>query len=207
MRESDEGNLPLPEPARNDVDRIHAYSQHLGGLIGDVIDLATSDAGQLRLNNENVNLSQALRMVAESGSQLAADKGLALEASLPETGPWVWGDQTRLRQVALNLINNAIKFTTAGSVRLRLEDHGDSVTIQVSDTGLGISPDEQQVIFDEFRQSDRSVALGYGGLGLGLAISKRLVRNARRNDRRAFYWCRRGWVNLLLYPAYDPAAH
>jgi signal transduction histidine kinase/DNA-binding LacI/PurR family transcriptional regulator/CheY-like chemotaxis protein len=175
LRESDEGDAPLPEAARKDVDRIHAYSQHLGGLIGDVIDLATSDAGQLRLNNENVNLSQALRMVAESGSQLAADKGLAFEASLPETGPWVWGDQTRLRQVALNLINNAIKFTTQGSVRLWLEDHGSSVTVSVSDTGLGISPDEQQVIFDEFRQSDRSVALGYGGLGLGLAISKRLV--------------------------------
>jgi signal transduction histidine kinase/DNA-binding response OmpR family regulator len=175
LRGSDEGDSPLPEAARKDVDRIHAYSQHLGGLIGDVIDLATSDAGQLRLNNETLNLSQVLRMVAESGSQLAADKGLAFEASLPETGPWVWGDQTRLRQVALNLINNAIKFTTKGSVRLRLEDHGDSVTVLVSDTGLGISPDEQQVIFDEFRQSDRSVALGYGGLGLGLAICKRLV--------------------------------
>lgn len=175
LRESDEGDSPLPEPARRDVDRIHAYSQHLGGLISDVIDLATSDAGQLRLNNENVNLSQALRMVAESGSQLAADKGLVFEASLPEAGPWVWGDQTRLRQVALNLVNNAIKFTTRGSVRLWLEDHGDSVTVLVSDSGLGISQDEQQVIFDAFRQSDRSVALGYGGLGLGLAISKQLV--------------------------------
>jgi len=175
LRESDEGDSPLPEPTRRDVDRIHAYSQHLGGLIGDVIDLATSNAGQLRLNNENVNLSHALRMVAESGSQLAADKGLSFDASLPETGPWVWGDQTRLRQVALNLINNAIKFTTNGIVRMRLEDHGSSVTVSISDTGLGISPDEQQVIFDEFRQSDRSVALGYSGLGLGLAISKRLV--------------------------------
>lgn len=175
LRGSDEGDSPLPEAARNDIDRIHAYSQHLGGLIGDVIDLATSDAGQLHLNNENVNLSQALRMVAESGVQMAADKGLAFEASLPETGPWVWGDQTRLRQVALNLINNAIKFTTSGSVRLRLEDRGDSVTVMVSDTGLGISQDEQQVIFNEFRQSDRTVALGYGGLGLGLAICKRLV--------------------------------
>ena len=175
LRESDESDSPLPEPTRKDIDRVHAYSQHLGGLIGDVIDLATSDAGQLRLNNEYVDLGQALRMVAESGSQLAADKGLAWEANLPETGPWVWGDQTRLRQVALNLINNAIKFTTVGGVSLRIKDNGDSVTVIVSDTGLGISPDEQQAIFDEFRQSERSVARGYGGLGLGLAISKRLV--------------------------------
>ncbi|MGC9522890.1 MAG: substrate-binding domain-containing protein [Anaerolineae bacterium] len=175
LQDSDEGGVPLPEAARNDVDRIHAYAQHLGGLIGDVIDLATSDAGQLRLNNENVNLAQTLRIVAESGSQLAKDKGLTFESSLPEAGPWVRGDPMRLRQVALNLINNAVKFTAKGSIRLWLEDHGDSVTVRVSDTGLGISPEEQQVIFDEFRQSDRSVALGYGGLGLGLAISKRLV--------------------------------
>jgi len=175
LRENDENVSLLPEPARKDVERIHAYSQHLGGLIGDVIDLASSDAGQLRLNNEYVDLGQALSMVAESGSQLAADKGLAWEAVLPETGPWVWGDKTRLRQVALNLINNAIKFTAAGRVRLQLVDNDDSVTVNVSDTGLGISPEEQQVIFDEFRQSERSVSKGYGGLGLGLAISKRLV--------------------------------
>lgn len=175
LKDSDEGNLPLPDAASKDISRIHAYSQHLGGLIGDVIDLATSDAGQLRLNNDNVNLAQALQLVAESGSQLAADKGLAFEAVFPETGPYVWGDQTRLRQVALNLINNAIKFTTSGTVRLRVLDQGDSVTVVVSDTGMGISPTEQQAIFDEFWQSERSVARGYGGLGLGLAISNRLI--------------------------------
>lgn len=175
IKEDEGGEVPLSDPTRRDIERIHAYSQHLGGLIGDVIDLATSDAGQLRLNYDYVDLGQALRMVSESGSQLAADKGLAWEVILPQTGPWVWGDQTRLRQVALNLINNAIKFTNAGRVRLKVEDRGDLVTVSVSDTGLGIAPDEQQTIFDEFVQSERSVSRGYGGLGLGLAISKRLV--------------------------------
>jgi signal transduction histidine kinase/DNA-binding LacI/PurR family transcriptional regulator/AraC-like DNA-binding protein len=175
LRDSDESETPLPEAARKDVDRIRAYSQHLGGLIGDVIDLATSDAGQLRLNHQFIDLGLTYRMVAESGGQLAADKGLVWEARIPETGPWVWGDQTRLRQVALNLINNAIKFTTTGGVSLRLEETPGFVTVTVRDTGLGISPSEQRVIFDEFRQSERSVARGYGGLGLGLAICKRLV--------------------------------
>jgi signal transduction histidine kinase/AraC-like DNA-binding protein len=175
LRASAAGDTPLPELAQKDIERIHMYSQHLGGLIGDVLDLATSDAGQLRLNNHPIDLAQTLRVVAESGCQLAADKGLAWEAELPDSGPWVWGDPTRLRQVALNLINNAIKFTQQGSVKLRLEISPDTVLISVSDTGLGISLDEQQIIFDEFRQSERSVALGYGGLGLGLAISKRLV--------------------------------
>lgn len=175
MRQFEESDHPIPEKTRKDIERISAYSQHLGGLIGDVIDLATSDAGQLRLNFETVNLSQALIIIAESGRQLANDKGLEWEASIPKTGPWVWGDPTRLRQIVLNLINNAIKFTSEGYVRLLIKDHGDTVSITVSDTGLGISPDEQEAIFDEFWQSKRSIALGYGGLGLGLAISKRLV--------------------------------
>lgn len=175
LRASDEGDTPLPETTQKDIERIHTYSQHLGGLIGDVIDLATSDAGQLHLNNAYVDLGQALRMATESGRQLATDKGLVWKVDLPGTGPWVWGDQTRLRQVVLNLINNAIKFTSQGSVSLTLKENASSVTVSIHDTGLGISPEEQQVIFDEFRQSERSIEKGYGGLGLGLAISKRLV--------------------------------
>nr|QCO92909.1 hypothetical protein [uncultured bacterium]QCO92927.1 hypothetical protein [uncultured bacterium] len=175
LKTNDEDETALPETTQKDIERIHTYSQHLGGLIGDVLDLATSDAGQLRLNNDFVELGQALQVIAESGHQLAADKGLDWEAELPENGPWIWGDRTRLRQIALNLINNAVKFTEHGRVSLRMEAGPDSVTVLVSDTGLGISAEDQQVIFDEFRQSDNSVALGYGGLGLGLAISKRLV--------------------------------
>ncbi len=165
----------LPAPVRQNMDRIHAHSQHLSGLIGDVIDLAAGDAGQLRLNNSYVDLGQALRMVSESGRQLAADKGLTWNSNLPESGPWVWGDQTRLRQILLNLVHNAIKFTTYGSVSLNVEVEYETVIIAVRDTGLGIPPHEQQAIFDEFRQTERSVAEGYGGLGLGLAITKRLV--------------------------------
>lgn len=175
LRASDEGETPLPGNTHKDIERIHTYAQHLGALIGDVIDLSTSDAGQLRLNNAHIDLGKALHMVAESGRQLASDKGLLWETHLPASGPWVWGDQTRLRQVALNLINNAIKFTSRGGVSLHVEQTAETVTVLVRDTGLGISPEEQQAIFDEFRQSERSIEKGYGGLGLGLAISKRLV--------------------------------
>jgi signal transduction histidine kinase/DNA-binding response OmpR family regulator len=198
LRASEEGDTPLPEPTYKDIERIHTYSQHLGGLIGDVLDLATSDAGQLRLNLDFIELGQSLILIAESGRQLATDKGLEWEAILPESGPWVWGDQTRLRQVALNLINNAIKYTERGRVSLRLETKPDSVTVKVSDTGLGILPEEQQKIFDEFYQSERSVTLGYGGLGLGLAISKRLIEmhggtigvlsSGKRGDGSTFYF-------------------
>lgn len=175
LRGDGENETGLPDSLRADIERVQTYAQHLAGLIGDVVDLATSDAGQLRLNNEYVNLNQTLRMVAESGRQLAADKGLSWSASFPEDSPYVWGDPTRLRQVALNLINNAIKFTERGGVSLLVEVDGETVRVAVRDTGLGILPGEQKIIFDEFRQSDRSIQKGYGGLGIGLAIAKRLV--------------------------------
>ena len=175
LQGKEEHLAPLPPATRADIERIHSNAQHLGGLIGDVLDLASSDAGQLRLAYEFVDLGQALRMVAETGRQLAADKGLAWHADLPDSGAWVWGDRTRLRQVALNLIYNALKFTAAGEVSLRLRASEDTVTVSVRDTGLGIPPEEQAQIFDEFRRSERSITRGYGGLGLGLAICRRLV--------------------------------
>jgi signal transduction histidine kinase/DNA-binding LacI/PurR family transcriptional regulator/AraC-like DNA-binding protein len=169
------GKIAAAPSIRTDIERIHAQAQHLGGLIGDVLDLASSDANRLRLSKEFVDLSQAMRIVNETGHHLAAEKGLGWRSSLPDSGPWVWGDRTRLRQVALNLISNAVKFTAQGSIELRIEIEDEQVTVMVIDTGLGIPPDEQDAIFDEFRQSERTIARGIGGLGLGLAICKRLV--------------------------------
>ncbi|MBI5934368.1 MAG: substrate-binding domain-containing protein [Chloroflexi bacterium] len=175
LKETEEGPLRIHDTTRKDIERIYAYAQHLGGLIGDVIDLATLDAGQLRLNMELVDLGETLQMVVNSGSQLTADKGLSWRTNIPEHGPWVWGDRTRLRQVVLNLINNAIKFTSRGEVSLSLTEDKGLLTVLVRDTGLGIPLEEQEVIFDAFRRSERSIALGYPGLGLGLAICKMLV--------------------------------
>ncbi len=175
LREHAEQRALLPPATLADIERIYGHAQHLASLIGDVLDLASSEAGQLRLTYEFVDLGRELRMIAETGRQLATDKGLAWHADLPESGPWVWGDRTRLRQVALNLIYNAVKFTATGEVSLRLEVHEGLASVSVQDTGIGIPPDEQGLIFEEFRRSERSVTRGYGGLGLGLAICKRLV--------------------------------
>ncbi len=158
-----------------DLKRIHASAQHLDGLIRDVLDLAHNEMGELKLVCEPLDLADVLKVVASVGEQLVQDKGLEWQVFIPEDLPNVWGDRTRLRQVALNLISNAVKFTAQGQVTLRVSATNETVTIEVSDTGLGIMPEEQTVIFDEFRQSERTTALGYGGLGLGLAICKRLV--------------------------------
>ena len=175
LKESDESGTPLPDRYRVDVERIHASGQHLGWLIGDVLDLASSEAGQLRLTNEVIDLNETLRTVIVIGQQLTEDKGLAWSAALPDSGPWTYGDRTRLRQVTLNLVANAVKFTRQGEVRLTVKTQAEIVTVSVSDTGLGIAPEEQEKIFDEFRRSERSLSRGYGGLGLGLAICKRLI--------------------------------
>lgn len=175
LQEGEGERSQIPDSTLKDIKRIHAYAQHLGGLIGDVIDLATLDAGRFRLNKELIDLGDALQMVAESGSQMTADKGLNWRVEIPNIGPWVLGDRTRLRQVVLNLVNNAIKFTKQGEVSLSLTSDGSLATLSVRDTGLGIPPEEQEVIFDAFRRSERSIAMGYPGLGLGLAICKMLI--------------------------------
>jgi len=175
VQESEEGRLAVPEHVLRDVAQIHANAQHLGGMVGDVLDLASSDAGRLHLAFDYVDLSDALRLVAETGRQLAEDKGLRWHADLPARSPWVWGDRVRLRQVVLNLVNNAVKFTNQGHVSLAVTSEAGSATVTVRDTGLGIPPAEQSIVFDEFRRSERSLGRGYHGLGLGLAISRRLV--------------------------------
>lgn len=175
LRDSAEAEAPLPEQVQRDVERIHSHARHLGRLIDDVLDLASSDAGQLRLTYDFVDLGQELRLAAETGRQLAADKGLAWQQSLPESGPLVWGDRTRLQQVTLNLIGNAVKFTARGEVGLQVEQEAETVTVSVHDSGIGLPPAEQSTIFEEFKRSERSIRQGYGGIGLGLAICKRLV--------------------------------
>lgn len=160
---------------RRDLQSIHTSAQHLAHLIGDVLDLASSQAGELRLTCEPLRLGEVLANVTTLGQAMAQGKGLSWESDIPADLPMVWGDRTRLQQVALNLVSNAIKFTEHGHVRLWAETGRQQVAIAVTDSGMGIPSTEQEFIFDEFRQSERAARRGYGGMGLGLAISRRLV--------------------------------
>lgn len=175
LEEGDEEFASLPGRTRRDVERIFAYAQHLGGLINDVIDLTTSGAGPLRLQWETIDLNETLQIISESGEQLAQDKGLNWRTDFPDEPVYVWGDRTRLRQVALNLVSNAVKFTAHGEVCLKLSCANSQVRISVKDTGLGIPVDEQERIFEAFYRSERSLAGGYPGLGLGISISKTII--------------------------------
>lgn len=175
LREEATGNFELPELYRRDLKNIRASAHHLNHLIGDVLDLASSQAGRLRLDREMLSLSTVLADVITLGEAMAREKGLAWHSDIPADLPMVWGDRTRLQQVTLNLISNAVKFTHKGTVTLWVEVGKEQLMVAVSDTGLGIPVDEQDNIFHEFHQSDRTIDQGFGGKGLGLAISRRLV--------------------------------
>ncbi|HVM72301.1 MAG TPA: substrate-binding domain-containing protein [Anaerolineales bacterium] len=168
-----DSNKPLNS---DNLKLMHVTAQHLDDLIRDVLDLARDEMGELKLVCEPLDMAKVLDAVAVIGEQLAREHGLAWHAQIPSNLPLVWGDPTRLRQVVLNLLVNAAKFTEKGGISLAVKPGKDLLTISVSDTGLGIPPVEQSVIFEEFRQSDRTTARGFGGLGLGLAICKRLVK-------------------------------
>ncbi len=157
------------------LEKIAANAWHLHSLIGDVLDLASTEVGQLRLAWDTVDVTQVFEAVARAGEQLAQDKGLAWEYVVSANLPPIWGDATRLRQVALNLVANAVKFTDSGQVRFSAEVADAAIKITISDTGIGIPPAEQQLIFDEFQKSERTSIRAYGGMGLGLAICRRLI--------------------------------
>jgi signal transduction histidine kinase/AraC-like DNA-binding protein len=175
LRDTREGGV-LSISAQRDLDQMSASAQHLGRLISDVLDLASSQAGQLHLVRQPLDLSEVLLDATLAGEQMARQKGLEWRARLPASGAWVLGDRTRLRQVVLNLLGNAVKFTDTGSVALEAEVANGEVKVSVSDTGVGVRAEELGSVFDEFHRAPEAVRQGLGGMGLGLAIARQLVQ-------------------------------
>ena len=154
---------------------IHASNNDLLALINDILDLSRIEAGHVDLAAEPLDLQWVATRLREIFQPLAADKGLDLriEGDFDASGV---GDVKRLKQILKNLLANAIKFTPRGEVSLRLQARGDRLVFEVSDTGIGIAPDQQDVIFEAFRQADGSTSRSFGGTGLGLSISRDLAR-------------------------------
>ncbi|MBA7546817.1 Alkaline phosphatase synthesis sensor protein PhoR [subsurface metagenome] len=140
-----------------------------------ILDLAKGEIGMLQLNPEPVDPMQLLQMIVNNMTPVALRNGQSLSLELPSSLSAVWADEERLRQVVLNLLNNAFKFTPAGGkIILRAKEDGTNLIIEVQDTGRGISEEEQQRLFEPYYrlESDRE---RLSGLGLGLALSKKLV--------------------------------
>jgi len=165
----------LPDRAKATVARVQANGRHLLGLINDVLDLSKIEAGQLTLAFDDYSLGQIVRTTAAAVEPLAREKGLAFTTTVANDLPTGRGDERRLTQVLLNIAGNAIKFTESGSVDILADAADGHFEIVVRDTGPGIEPKDQALIFQEFQQVDSSSTRQKGGTGLGLAISKRFV--------------------------------
>ena len=163
------------ERAQGVLERVQSNGKHLLGLINDVLDLSKIEAGQLVLAMEHYSVADMVSTVLSATESLARAKGLALVSTVAPDLPMGIGDARRLAQVLLNLVGNAIKFTDQGKVEIRVARAAERFEIAVVDTGLGIAPDDQKRIFDEFQQVDSTSTRKKGGTGLGLSISRRIV--------------------------------
>jgi signal transduction histidine kinase/HPt (histidine-containing phosphotransfer) domain-containing protein len=171
----------LSERQRHYAETIRESGESLLGILNDILDFSKMEAGKLDLRPTDFDLGGVVASVTTLLGSRAQEKHIALESHLaPDVPRAVRGDAGRLRQVLLNLVGNAIKFTDAGVVRVevtRVDDHPDHPTLRfaVADTGIGIADDAQQRLFQEFSQVDHSSVRRFGGTGLGLAISKKIV--------------------------------
>lgn len=171
----------LEERHRVLVEMIYQSGEALLAILDDILDFSRIEAGQLKLDLVPIDLQTVVRDVVRLMAVNAHSKGIELSLELPETLPAVVGDPGRIRQILLNLIGNAVKFTTIGAVRVSVQVSEDQeadlcpVLFVVEDTGEGIDPQAQKRIFDSFDQGDDSTTRRYGGAGLGLAIVRDLV--------------------------------
>jgi signal transduction histidine kinase len=167
------------EKALEPLKRVNAAGTHLLGLINQVLDLSKIEAGKLELNPESVSLAPLIDEVIGTARQLAEQNKNRLVVEAEKSLGAVTVDPMRLRQILLNLLSNACKFTKQGEVKLkarRVANGGDWIELAVSDTGIGMTPEQQAKLFAEFTQADSLTARRFGGTGLGLAISRRLAR-------------------------------
>jgi signal transduction histidine kinase/DNA-binding response OmpR family regulator len=171
---------PITDLQNQDLTAIHNAGQHLLGLINDILDISRIDAGKMELAFEEVEMRNLIQSVASTALGLIKDKPIRLSQFIPDDMPLARADPIRARQVLLNLLSNAAKFTESGSIVIEAKlqtnpDNYPEIVVSVSDTGSGIPADHFPKLFEAFSQVDASPTRRTGGTGLGLSICKRLV--------------------------------
>ena len=171
---------PVTDLQQQDLTAIYNAGGHLLGLINDILDLSRIEAGKMELNFEELDVEALITSVMATGRGLVKEKPIELVQVIEPDLPVIFADSTRVRQVLLNLINNATKFTDQGTitvtaVRSQTRDGRRAIRVGVEDTGIGISPEHQSILFQPFTMVDTSATRKVGGTGLGLSISKNLV--------------------------------
>lgn len=173
MRQPD----PLSPKQSTMVERIFKSGSHLSKLINDLLDFSKLDSGRFELHPQELDLVELVHSTLSDLSSLAAQKCLNLNISTNLNNPIAIHDRTRLQQVLINLVSNAIKFTDTGDIWVEAwEQSPDRIAIAIRDTGIGIAPEDVKSIFKEFYQADQLLTRRYGGTGLGLTISDSLIK-------------------------------
>jgi signal transduction histidine kinase/CheY-like chemotaxis protein len=166
----------LPKRQLENLERVEISADRLLALINDILDLSKIEAGKMRVNMAPVDLGQLAKTCLATVAPLIKKGRVQLVARVPEGLPELQSDADKLTQILINLLSNAIKFTEEGEVALSAATENGTLSIAVSDTGIGIPPDAIEYIFDEFRQVDGSSTRVHGGTGLGLSITKKLTQ-------------------------------
>ena len=166
---------PVTDKQKEALGRVLRNARHLLDLINDVLDLSKIEAGKMTIGEEDYAARMMLEGVVATVEPMASAKGLVLRVDAHGLPAIVRGDEGKVRQVVLNLLSNAVKFTEQGEVRVVGRAENGHWTIEITDTGAGIAPEDLAIIFEEFRQVDASSTRQAGGTGLGLAISRKMA--------------------------------
>ena len=186
---------------------IHSSGSDLLALINDILDLAKVEAGRLNIAPEVVDIPMFADQVRRSFAHVADERGLGFRLVLDDGAPkQLYTDPRRLNQIVRNLLSNALKFTARGEVAIRLEGPGDTLRLVVTDTGPGIAPERQELVFEAFRQAEGSITRTHGGTGLGLTISRQLARLLGGDLTLRSVPGEPGSTFTLTVPAYPPGA-
>ena len=172
----EDADKPDPRELKESLPRIGAAAKHLLGLINELLDLSTIEAGRMHVELSRFSPASLAEESVATLAPIARQKGLTLLVSYPNDLPEIESDMQRVRQILINLLGNAIKFTDVGEVRLDVSAAGTRVRFAVDDTGPGIASEDINRLFQEFTQLDASPTRKFGGSGLGLALSRRMAR-------------------------------
>ncbi len=168
---------PLSEQQQNLVQRIFNNGKNLLDMINEMLDFSKIEAGKLELNPQKFELNYLIKLTVEELRSLAIQKQLELITDINLTDPYLIQDSNFIKRILINLLSNAIKFTESGKVTVKAgEIDGNKIAISVSDTGIGIAPEDRDKIFQAFRQADQTFTRQHSGTGLGLAITESLVK-------------------------------
>jgi signal transduction histidine kinase len=167
----------LAPPQKRNLARVDSNARHLMGLINDILDISRIEAGKMPLHSSDFKVAELVAEVMAEVEPIINRTRLTIETDVAATASKLHADRQKVKQIVLNLLTNALKFTAEGSVQViaRSRASSDEVSISVVDTGIGIAPADQEKVFEDFQQADNSPTRQYSGAGLGLSICRRLA--------------------------------